>query len=242
MTATLVCGKYPLELLPGSGGHYAYLNTVSQKNAACFEHLIAGLPRVSIVVEYFGGVGQFSTILQQVCRPGSHYAFDLDPDCVRQLESIPGVRASQGDAKQTMGTIAADLVVLDFAYATIKHHDEWPWDRVFAKRPERVIWSDTAARRIGLHRDLYSKIFGTPIVSNEDYFRAYSKFVWARYGYSVTRVAHHQYSYLLAEPTPYSDRIEITKVSSATARINEDHVGPATGGLRAASAAPGAGR
>lgn len=236
MTATLVCGQYPLELLPGFGGHYAYLNTASSKNAACFLHLVKFLPRVSTVVEYFGGVGQFSTILQQICRPGSHYAFDIDVDCVRQLQSLKGLRAEQGDAKQTMGTIAADLVVLDFAYATIKHFEEWPWERVFAQRPQYVIWSDTAARRIGLHRALYSKLFGTSIVSNQDYYAAFSDFIYDRFGYSVRRVAHHLYSYLLAEPGKNYGTFEVTKVSP----VREDHPRSTIGSFRGASVAPGA--
>lgn len=214
MTQTLVCGEWPLELQPGTGGHYQYLSTASSKNASCFAHLVKDLPQGLSVVEYFGGVGQFSTVIQQLLSPSRHHAFDLDLDCVRQLQTIPGILAAQGDAKETMGTIPSDLVVLDFAYATIKHHDDWPWGKTLIEHPRYVVWSDTAARRIGLHRALYSKIFGTPILGNEDYYRAYSWYLWTRYGYRVTRVAHHVYSYLLAEPVgEWMEHIDITRVT-----------------------------
>jgi hypothetical protein len=163
-------------------------------------------------VEYFGGVGLFSTVVREVLHPREHRAFDLDADCVAQLRTIPGVEAAQGDAHETMGTVDAELVVLDFAYATIKHHMDWPWERVVERAPRFIVFSDTALRRLGLHRALYSKLLGSPVVSHEDYCRAYSRFLWARYGYSVTRVAYHQYSYLLLEPREHSDAIEFTKV------------------------------
>ncbi len=208
-----ICDQWPLKLRAGFGGHFAYLDTASKRNAACFLSLLGGIPQGTSVVEYFGGVGIFSTIIQNVIRPTYHRAFDIDDDCVAQLQTLDRVGASYGDAKQTMGTIDAQMVVLDFAVATAKHHDEWPWGRVCSAKPNYIVWSDTALRRLGLHRELYSRIFGTPIVSHEDYVRAYSRLLWDRYGYSVTREAHHVYSYMRAEPVPPQDSIPMVKVS-----------------------------
>jgi hypothetical protein len=209
-----VCGRWPLVLQDGKGGHFAYLHTASSKNAACFLHLVAGLPQRLSTVEYFGGVGQFSTILRHVIHPGYHRVFDLDVDCVSQLQSI-GLDASQGDARETMGTVDAELVVLDFPVYTVRNRAEWPLDRVFARRPKFVIQSDTALRRLGLHRGLYSAIFGTPIHDQMDYCYAYSTLMWETYGYAVTRVAHHLYSYFLLEQRGVPGNIDITKISSA---------------------------
>lgn len=200
MTSTVrICDRWDLPLLEGKGGHYRYLDTASQRNAACFLELVERL-QVSSAVEYFGGVGIFSTVIQQVLRPFQHWVFDLDPDCVAQLRTIPRIQAAPGDAHETMGSISAELVVCDFPVCTLRTVDEWPLSRVIATRPRYIVVSDTALRRLGLHRALYSRLAGEPVVSFEDYVRVYSKHMWSRYGYSVTRVAHHVYGYFLLEP------------------------------------------
>lgn len=199
MTTVSICNRWELPLLDGSGGHYRYLDTASQRNAACFLELLERL-QVSSAVEYFGGVGIFSTIIQQVLHPLQHWAFDLDPDCVAQLRTIQGIQVAPGDAHDTMGSIPAELVVCDFPVCTLRTVDEWPWSRVVAWKPRYIVVSDTALRRLGLHRALYSRLSSEAVVSHEDYVRVYSKHMWNRYGYSVTRVAHHVYSYFLLEP------------------------------------------
>jgi hypothetical protein len=220
---TLVCNRWKLPLLPGLGGHYAYLETASKKNEECFMHLTRDFPTNGelSVVEYFGGVGIFSTIIQQRFQPWEHYIYDIDPDCVRQLESafagVEGVHVAQGDAKQTMGERQCDMVVLDFAIHNFRTHEEWPFERVTDAKPQYLVWSDTALRRLGLHRALYTKAMdqwlegGKTIHSFEDYVMAYSRFIWRKYHYCITRVSHHVYSYFLAESVPYR-KPEIVKV------------------------------
>lgn len=214
MTSIQVCNRWELPLRAGAGGHYRYLHTASDRNASCFLELCNHMevPAIGSVVEYFGGVGIFSTIIQQLFRPPQHWAFDLDSDCVAQLQTIPGMVAAQGDAHETMGSIPADLVVCDFAICTLRTVDEWPWARVVAHRPRYIVASDTALRRLGLHRALYSRLAGSSVVSFEDYVRVYSKHMWEHYGYSVTRVAHHVYGYFLLEPRLTTGAI-ITKVT-----------------------------
>lgn len=210
-----VLDRWPLVLRPGTGGHYQYLDTASKRNSACFLNLIEDLPQGISVVEHFGGVGMFSTIIQQVLHPQQHIIEDLDEDCVAQLSSLfvgdDQVSVARADAKISMGSRPVDLVVLDFAYATIKHHGEWPWARVTATQPRYIVFADTALRRLGLHRKLYSQLFGCPIVTHEDYVEAYSRYLWGHYGYSVVREAHHVYSYMRLESVPCGP-IQYTKV------------------------------
>ena len=91
MKSVSICNRWEMPLLEGKGGHYRYLDTASQRNAECFLHLVEALspeaPRVDSVVEYFGGVGIFSTIIQRTIHPLQHWAFDVDLDCVRQLQT-----------------------------------------------------------------------------------------------------------------------------------------------------------
>jgi len=205
-----ICGKWEMALLDGKGGHYRYLDTASHRNAACFLHLIEGMS-IQSVVEHFGGVGIFSTVVQKVLHPHQHWAFDVDPDCVRQLQSIEGLVATDGDAKETMGTIEAELVICDLPVSTMRTVDEWPWRRVAALRPRYIVVSDTAFRRLGLHRALYGRLASQNIHTFPDYVNAWSRLFYEKYGYSVTRVAHHVYAYFLLEPVPPGS-ITITKV------------------------------
>ena len=205
-TTLQVLDRWPLVLRPGAGGHYQYLDTASKHNTACFLELVKDLPQGLTVVEHFGGVGMFSTIIEQVLHPRWHIIGDIDADCAAQLTELfagdDHVSVVQVDAKETMGLVPAQLAVLDFAYATIKHHGEWPWARVVEAKPRYIVFADTALRRLGLHRALYSRLFGSPIVTHEDYVHAYSRYLWAHYGYSVVREAHHVYSYMRVEPVP----------------------------------------
>lgn len=212
MNSVSICNKWELPLLDGKGGHYRYLDTASRRNAECFLELVDGL-RVASAVEYFGGVGIFSTIIQQVLHPFQHYVFDVDPDCVAQLRTIRGLQATHGDAHETMGTLQAELVVCDFATCTLRTVDEWPWSRVVAQRPRYIVASDTAIRRLGLHRSIYSRLASQNIHTFSDYVNAYSRHMWTRHGYSITRVAHHVYSYFLLEPG-LSPGATITKVTA----------------------------
>lgn len=211
MSTVQICDRWELPLLDGSGGHYQYLDSISKRNAACFLELVDGL-HIESAVEYFGGVGIFSTIIQQVLHPYRHSVFDLDADCVAQLRTIQGLQVAQGDAHETMGTATGDLVVCDFPVCTLRTLPEWPLERIVALHPRYIVVSDTALRRLGLHRELYSKLSGEPVFDLDDYVKVYSESIWKRCGYSVTRVAHHLYSYFLLEPlqpgTP-----TITKVS-----------------------------
>lgn len=214
---TLVCNKWPLVLQSGQGGHYAFLDTVSSRNASCFLRLVANLPQGQTVVEHFGGVGIFSTVVQQVLAPRSHLIFDLDADCIKQVQSAfagnPTVYTEQSDAHQTMATIPGEVIICDFPVHTFKTHAEWPWEQMCAFHPQTLFWSDTALRRLGLHRALYSRLFGVPIVDHQDYTRAYSRYMWEHYGYSIVASAFHVYSYMRAEPVPYRDAIEFTRIS-----------------------------
>jgi hypothetical protein len=203
----LVGGRWPLPLVEGgAGGHFAHIDREASKmNEACFMHIIRDFPQGLSVVEYFGGVGIFATIVQETLRPSAHTIYDIDPDCVRQLHSAFDGRATVGigDAKELMGTVDADMVVLDFPTMNVRFFErDWPVAKVMQrpKAPKYLIWSDTALRRIGWFRHLYSDFFNEPVVSYGDYIRCFNKLLWSHYRYTITRVSRHMHAYYLAQP------------------------------------------
>jgi hypothetical protein len=204
MREYLVGGRWPLSLLDGAGGHFAHINRESSTwNEWCFMHIIRDLPTGKRVVEYFGGVGIFATIVQECLKPSAHVIYDLDPDCARQLAWAFAGRAAvaQGDACEFMGQTDADIVVLDFPTSNVRFFErDWPIKRLMKRKPRYLIWSDTALRRIGWHRHLYTEFHGQPVVTYDDYIRCFNVLMWKHYRYTITRVVRHMHAYYLAEP------------------------------------------
>lgn len=215
-----VCGKWPLAIAPGNTGFFAHLGN-AQKNAACFERVIEGLPTGLRVAEHFGGVGVGSTVIQNVLKPREHHIFDIEEDCLRQLratfEGLPGVTVAHGDALQIGGLVEADIYVLDHPYHTVRHHDEWEpmWRRIFDRSPVAVVWPDAACRRLHLHRHLYADLLKYTN-DNRAYIWSYSRWLYGRYGYSLRRAAWHAYTYVVAvEGPPVDDKLECFKWNSS---------------------------
>lgn len=218
MNPYLVCGRWPLPLVDGTGGHFAHLTRkASTWNEWCFQHIICDVPTGLNIVEYFGGVGIFATIVQECLRPRQHLIYDLDRDCVRQLvhafRERVGILIARGDAKERMGRVDADMVVLDFPTSNVRAFErDWPIAAVMKRKPRYLIWSDTAMRRIGWHRRLYADFFGQPVASYDDYIRCFNEHLWQRYGYTITRVTRHVYAYYLAQPLPHKVAPIVTRL------------------------------
>lgn len=200
---TLVLKKYPFELLPLSGksplSYWQYIGDAHKHNV-CFGELIKGMPEGVSVVENFGGIGMTGTIVQNELKPSLHVLFDIDEDCIKQLQHLFQEKVRYGDAKETIGMIQADFVILDFPNFTVNKWAQWeePFRRMFNLKPKFVTITDIANQRIGLHRDLYTKIFQAPIFNIEDYMEALSQKFYDSMGYSIQKVAYdHKAAFLL---------------------------------------------
>lgn len=147
-------------------------------------------------VEYFGGQGGQSLIIQTLMRPARHTIIDSDPRAVAHLSTTvgkhPGVDVVTTDAytaHHCTGLAAvldtADLVALDApdititTAATSPHRDLL--NRTFTPRPRAVVLTDTAGQR--------------------DY-RAYladlTGYLRSRYGYRLALAAYHHAAAVLA--------------------------------------------
>lgn len=233
----MVCDKWELPLLQGSAnalpgtkakGYYEYANDrplETGKNALCVEYLLKTLPRGNdIVAEHFGGVGVFATVIQNVLPPQNHFLFEIDDDCLAQLRSafghISNVSVNWGDATENIGTIAADIFVMDFPFMTIKRYPEWEsqWHAMVDTHPRAILWMDGASRYLHFHKERYSEVFGERVETIEDYTRAMSRFMMRTHGYAITDMAwQHACSYFLAQPGKYEpDNITFKKFSNGS--------------------------
>lgn len=190
----LVCDRWPLKLTGGKGGYYEYVNDRAGevgRNAHCIYWLLEQLqPQARTVSEPFGGVGVFATVIQGFCQPEEHRIYDIDADCLRQLEQAfagrPGVSVQKGNAWDTIGE-PADFHMLDFPFFTALHFDEWrpQLNRLFATKPELVIWMDGASFGMHWHAQRYAKLLEWPVRDNFSYACAISERVQREYGYAV---------------------------------------------------------
>ena len=115
-----------------------------------------------------------------------------------------------------MGRVDADMVVLDFPTCNVRFFErDWPIERVMKRKPLYLIWSDTALRRLGWFRHLYTAFCEKSIVSYGDYIRCFNELMWQHYRYSITRVSRHMHAYYLAQPMGHMVEPEVTHLSRA---------------------------
>lgn len=193
----LIANKWELPIIEGKqGGFFSHLNPRDiSKRVQCIRWLFEGLPTPSSATEYFGGIGVQSTLVRKILAPREHYIFDIDLDCVEQLDYLFGkvAKVSKGDAKELMlkDDPDSDLVLLDFPNMTARHFGSWgdQFHNVFRKLPEYVTVTDIAYRYLHLHKPLYSTVLEKKIDTVEDYINATSKYFRVRFDYNVEKAA-----------------------------------------------------
>lgn len=233
----LVCGKWKLPVLEGKaemviGGarsYYAFINGRSKeigRNVQCIEDLITHLPPgIETVIEPFGGIGGFTTVIQQTIHPKLHTIFEINDDCLAQLkngfDSNPTIVIRNEDSREIFGTIPADLYVLDIpSPSTLKSYPKWEkqWKQVISNQPKAIIWHDSASRYLHLHFETYSREAKHTITDHESYGVAMSKFMQERHGYSVHAMTYSQSAhYFLSRPGPPPEAIVYKRIVNGEA-------------------------
>lgn len=174
-------------------------------------HLTAGLWAYNLVhkldieidsaVEFFGGMGAQSLMIQDLFAPPSHVVMDYSQEAVDHIKKqVPGVTAIQADSYDQMWAHKADLVGLDFGDLTAwKTRREEPHrgllDRVFEEEPKAVVLTDIACRYLHLHRERYESLLGPGTCgSYESYLDALAFQLWHLYDYVVAGGFWHRWS------------------------------------------------
>ena len=203
----LICEKWELsfksEAVPEndvSMSQRSYLHFVAARPdlvaAKCLatEWLLTGLIEEGLtLVEYFAGVGIQSVIAREILKPSRQILFERDVDCVKHLVT-EGFSAREGNANQTMFTDPNyDVKFADFpSSSVISVQSRWGgFFNLFESKPKLIVWTDTAcAYPIAVHGSKYAKKFESgPLVSFEEYVKAYSGWLREKVGYSIRKVA-----------------------------------------------------
>lgn len=177
------------------------LRDVSASTAAGYE-LLKDLPIGSRVVEFFGGVGLQTKMLEGLLSPLSHLVVEKEENCLDHLVKAfpppppPLVRSiRRGEARQIIDRgefPPADIYLMDWNTFTIHQWENWaPYlEKLLATRPQAITWYDTSRPYFHLHKARYSQILGRPVDNIKDYGKAMSAFFFNLYHYSVTRAIY----------------------------------------------------
>lgn len=215
MTTRMICGKWPLELGEHStgpekkpegymGGQFSWVNDKKVRyNADAFLDVLnqANLPTGMTALEFCGGIGEFTVVIQNVLKPSHHRVFDYDQECADHLKrTFPQCEVAQGDARETMKKYTADFVSFDPPKMRAEDHHLWPMAEMYAFKPRYALLCDTSRPRVALHRATHTKFLDFPVRTYDDYVQGYDKFLRRKYGYKITAVGRRWYCWLLTEP------------------------------------------
>ena len=149
---------------------------------------------IASAIEYFGGVGAQSLIIQDLFAPTQHVVADYAAGSVEHMKAVlpEPIWVVQGDAYADDALAPnADLIGLDFGDLTAwrtndgKKHRRL-LDKVFACQPKGVVLTDIAGPRLGLQRDRYETLLGEGTCSSyETYLDAFVRRLEGLYNYRL---------------------------------------------------------
>ena|SRR3990167_3760642 len=214
-------GKKPFENRPFLDNIFRDgLKDVSDSAEASYK-LLSGLPTGKTVVEFFGGIGLQSLIVENLLHPIEHVVLDKDSQCVEHLKRVfqnyPDVLIAQADAWEAMKVYVGDIFLLDWIWTPRRwnEHKE-SLDALFIQKPLAVTFFDSTKPYFPTNRKRYAAMFGCEINSFYDYVVSLSNFIIARYGYAISKVAYcsNRGTFCLLQPAPI-ERMEEFEISSS---------------------------
>lgn len=156
---------------------------------------------INSAVEFFGGIGGQSLMIQELFAPENHVVRDYSQEAVAHIKAqVPGVYAHQADSYDPMWQHRADLVGLDFGDLTVwktrpGEQHRGLLDRVFEEEPKAVVLTDIACRYLHLHRERYETLLGAgSCVTYETYLDAFARYLKRKFGYVMARGFYHRWS------------------------------------------------
>ena len=178
------------------------------------------LMEIESVIEFFGGVGLGTGIVQKLFQPKIHRVYEIASECLSHLQEqsfSSRIMVSYGDAGKTMlEADYADLMFCDFPLMNPMRLENWraQLSHVFGLSPKAIYMNDTSFWSRHLHRERYARPLGKRVLnSDEEYILAYSEKMHSEYGYSIEASAiHHGASFLYVKSkevlTPTIKRIQ----------------------------------
>ena len=148
--------------------------------------------------EYMAGIGVQTVLAQKLFNISKHIVGELDPECIEHLEQqewdVKPIFRLESAQNAIQFSNDCDLKFLDLPSSSIlKITREWKdcFLPLFENDPKLVVWTDTSITyHISIHGEKYRKILESDkLLTKEDYIRAYSEWLYKKFGYSIKRAA-----------------------------------------------------
>ncbi len=204
--------------------HFGYLETVRKGkkrirlNLAAYRrsaHLAASRPNPPRrVVDFFCGAGLAFAWVKEEIKPVESHVWDFDPFCLRHLQRnypegvsihsanslLPGEGAEHVDESTFILFDSNNFTALD----VVRNRDKGAaLARALARGPRAVAVSDCTYWKLHVNYGPYSKALGAPIKDRTSYLNVWSRYLYDRFGYSITEAWGYSASAVtLIEPGP----------------------------------------
>lgn len=212
-----ICERWTQYATPPSGDQPWWLDWATRAPKDAGIHLTAGLNAYTAVanlpadrvvetaVEYFGGIGGQTMMIQELFRPRSHRVIDYSREAVQHIATnVPQVSTLVADSYDPRSYMTADLVGLDFGDLTVWKTREGEkqrtlLDRVVAGEPKAIVLTDIACPYLHLHRQRYETLLGEGTCETyPGYLSALADRLEGLYGYTMVAGFYHRWSTVMA--------------------------------------------
>lgn len=154
----------------------------------------AGVPTVG-VVEYFGGTGNYSRMIQELWQPEWHVVFDIHPAACEALRALPlPLKVLQEEFALSAGRdLDPDVVVMDshnFTLMKLQEDHRTSLDLIFARRPAALVVNDLLGEYFWWTRKAYAEHLGVDKLSYEQYIHFLAIWWLEEFGYGMRAYWH----------------------------------------------------
>lgn len=156
--------------------------------------------QIGSVVEYCGGIGAQSLMIQELFEPRRHEIMDWSEQATNHIRSIMpknrNIIVRTADAYDPDTFQKANFQVLDIG--DLKSYNLKPgtpqrgaFDRIFESQPLAVAIAEVSGIRLGLHRRLHEEFLGKPCPDYRTYLGHFFDFVEEVWGYAPVEIFHN---------------------------------------------------
>lgn len=170
----------------------------------CLSELLPNIQAKS-VIEYFGGTGVSTALIDAHLKPETHTILEIDPTCINILkEGFPDKNIIETNSLRYTPDHIYDLTVLDYNKFTILHKF-----MVHAFDSPYIILTDSSPRYFHLNAQHYAKRLKTEIKTLEDYAFYYREYVKNKYKRILTHFYYFSHaSYLLFQKDDFPLKVK----------------------------------
>lgn len=210
----VICERWRIPL-GGTDQDAWFLDWVRRKTKEASGHVTAGYAAYSSlvdlhgvgaydrVVEFFGGMGCQSLVIENRLKPKSHIVYEKHPLAAehlrRALKDYPAVSVVHGDA--LLNEEPADLFAMDFGDLTA-HQANTTYrpvlKKVFDQKPKAVVLADISGPKLPLHRARYGEIIGHDCSTYENYLIGLTRWIEREFNCGLHACFYHPWSASMA--------------------------------------------